>query len=313
MDKPFKYTHEFGLKAIDKHLKSLISEVDGVKNAEDPESVHRMRVAARRLRTSLSVFEDCFPSSKAEKFRRKIRALAGVLGEARDMDVRLGFLKAFYESVQDRKFIDGIKRLLLRTDQKRKSLQPDIIRVIERIQKEKLFNEISKAIKNSTRIKSNGPSLTQKAFDEVSWRLEDVMNYSEVVRLPDNIGELHDLRIAVKHLRYCLEIFCKEIDGLDDYVVKTKALQDILGDIHDCDVWIEYIPEFLELEERRTYEYCGSNAPMARIKPGIIFLGEDRNRFRNIRYKDFMDYWDSCSAEFSKLKSMMSKGKDVSK
>lgn len=70
---------------------------------EDPEFIHRMRVASRRLRTALSVFGDCLPCKKTDKFRKKIRRLSGILGEARDRDVQAGFLKEFFKGLPEKK------------------------------------------------------------------------------------------------------------------------------------------------------------------------------------------------------------------
>ncbi len=47
---------------------------------------------------------------------------------------------------------------------------------------------------------------------------------------------LHDMRIAAKRLRYVLEITAPALGEAAHKAAKTaKALQDVLGDIHDCD------------------------------------------------------------------------------
>lgn len=47
---------------------------------------------------------------------------------------------------------------------------------------------------------------------------------------------------------------------------------EMLGDIHDCDVWLVFLPDFIKDEEARTYEYYGSAFPVAKLKPGITYL-----------------------------------------
>jgi len=53
---------------------------------------------------------------------------------------------------------------------------------------------------------------------------------------------MHDMRIAAKRLRYLLEMvgFCFGEVG-DEARVRARELQEVLGDIHDCDVMLERI------------------------------------------------------------------------
>ncbi|HNU36137.1 MAG TPA: YfcE family phosphodiesterase, partial [Methanomassiliicoccales archaeon] len=57
----------------------------------------------------------------------------------------------------------------------------------------------------------------------------------------------HALRIAGKHLRYALEAFRDAYDdGLDDEIKVLKKLQDTVGELHDCDVWLQRLPGLRE-------------------------------------------------------------------
>ena len=77
-------------------------------------------------------------------------------------------------------------------------------------------------------------------------RIDEVFAYDAAVRDPANVKDLHDLRIACKRLRYLLEIFgIAFTTDLDPYLDQVKELQDLLGDIHDCDVQIPMLEEHL--------------------------------------------------------------------
>jgi CHAD domain-containing protein len=65
----------------------------GVLDLGDVERVHEMRVATRRLRAALEVFETCFPGKRHRKALKKVRALADALGERRDADVEIALLE----------------------------------------------------------------------------------------------------------------------------------------------------------------------------------------------------------------------------
>ncbi len=59
-----------------------------------------------------------------------------------------------------------------------------------------------------------------------------------------------------------------------------KKVQTLLGDIHDCDVWVDYLPQFLEEERIRTVEYYGHARPLNRLKAGILYLQQERQEHR---------------------------------
>jgi hypothetical protein len=77
-------------------------------------------------------------------------------------------------------------------------------------------------------------------------RIDEVYAYDGVVADPANVTELHDMRIACKRLRYLLEIFGIAFDdALEPFIDDIRLLQDLLGDIHDCDVQIPRLEDHL--------------------------------------------------------------------
>jgi CHAD domain-containing protein len=57
------------------------------------ESIHDMRVAARRLRVALSNFAVCVPKQDRKRLRTILENLASALGGVRDMDVMIAAMK----------------------------------------------------------------------------------------------------------------------------------------------------------------------------------------------------------------------------
>lgn len=83
----------------------------------------------------------------------------------------------------------------------------------------------------------DGP-LADNAERIVSVRLDELWSFVPAVLDPANVEELHEMRIAAKRLRYVLEVTAESCFG--PYAVasekRIKRLQDLLGEIHDCDV-----------------------------------------------------------------------------
>ena len=68
-------------------------------------------------------------------------------------------------------------------------------------------------------------------------RLDELTSFSPRVLDPAEVEALHDMRIAAKRLRYILELFAPRLGPAATRAAKvTKKLQDLLGEIHDCDV-----------------------------------------------------------------------------
>jgi CHAD domain-containing protein len=109
---------------------------------------------------------------------------------------------------------------------------------------------------------------------------------------PDRCDELHKLRIAAKRLRYTMEIFEPAYEGaLDEPLESAKQIQKTLGKMHDCDVWIGFLPVFLEEERERILAYFGHTRPFGRLTHGIEFLREQVTAQRSGHYADFRAVW----------------------
>ncbi len=74
---------------------------EGVLDIGEIEHVHDMRVATRRLRAALEVFEPCFPAKRHRKALKRVKALADALGERRDRDVAIEFLERFADEAPE--------------------------------------------------------------------------------------------------------------------------------------------------------------------------------------------------------------------
>lgn len=85
---------------------------------DDPEGVHDVRVASRRLRAAMDVAVECFPKSWYRPLHRTAKDITGALGEVRDRDVLLEALaKERAEAAPPER--PGIDRLIDRIERER--------------------------------------------------------------------------------------------------------------------------------------------------------------------------------------------------
>ncbi len=82
---------ELAVGIVRRDLAALLDHEPGARAGEDPEELHDMRVATRRLRAALTVFSGALPG-RAGRLRAELDWLGNVLGTVRDLDVQLGYV-----------------------------------------------------------------------------------------------------------------------------------------------------------------------------------------------------------------------------
>ena len=291
----------FGASILMTHLTALVQEMEGVRLGKDIEAVHRMRVASRRLRATLPLFGPALAARRHLGWIKSVRGVTRALGEARDSDVQIEHVKAFLEPLKP-PYRAGVRRLLLRLRQQRLELQPAVLKALDKFEKSGLVTEMAQTLAPfdiyRERLDLQDPLLLTTAKDAIRPRLEEFLAFDEIVPQPEKVQELHAMRIAAKRLRYTLETFAPLFeDEARKYIKVMRASQDMLGAIHDCDVWEVMLPQFMEEERQRTVEYFGSARPFNHLVPGLEFYRQARRKERQNTYQAFRKNWEEWKSE----------------
>jgi CHAD domain-containing protein len=101
---------EAAAKIVSVRAGELTDHARGVLDTGDIERVHDMRVATRRLRAALEVFEPCFPAKPYAETLRDVKRLADGLGDRRDRDVAIAAMHGFSDQMAapDRRGISSL-------------------------------------------------------------------------------------------------------------------------------------------------------------------------------------------------------------
>lgn len=311
-----KILHRYGVGVLLRHVQAVRQEIEGTRLAQDIEYVHRMRVASRRLRTAFDLFPMCLPAGKRRGWLRQVRKITRALGAARDADVQIELLNKFITGLPAPVYATGIRRLLLRLRQQRQAGQIKIIAALDSLEKSKLLDQMESTLTQRTRqtVEAAGeamPGFTETvspptysaalyrlAYQSIHDHLEDFLSFQEYINKPEEVEQLHAMRIAAKHLRYTLEAFAPLYpDELKSFLSVMRKTQEALGDIHDSDVWAQFLPQFLADERQRALEYTGSARPISRIAPGIHYFEQDRRERREKLYTEFTLDWAKWNEE----------------
>lgn len=293
----------YGFRTIRKAHQALVKVAEEAAIREDPKHVHQMRVASRRLRASLPIFKTCFPKKKYQKWYREIKRITAALGTARDLDVQIGFLEEYYkrhlssDTLRDQIGREGrgISDLLRRLKRKRNRLQTMVEAVISSLAHHGIYDEFLQIITDSALAEPGNDKpgdLNRKAQLKISSRVNSLLVLESFVHIPDAVIEHHKMRIAAKKLRYTLEVFNHLFSGKFKKAVRTmQALQDILGQIHDCDVWIADLYQLIGDDPLEKEKKEGCNKAVWNYQE-IRNLLDNRKQERDRLYHGFVEMWE---------------------
>jgi CHAD domain-containing protein len=129
-------------------------------------------------------------------------------------------------------------------------------------------------------------------------RLDELCSFMPTAADPEEIVALHDMRIAAKRLRYILEVTGPCFGPYASGAVKlVKDLQDLLGEIHDCDVQLPEVAGFLEELMAADAAAAGASpsdlakAPNRRTYSGLVALQVHLRARRRALFEQFLELW----------------------
>lgn len=240
------------LESATKVLRARFDEVASLRGAAldftDVEGVHAMRVAIRRLRSALRDFTPLMDKPPPKRLRKELKRLADALGAVRDRDVAIVALEALQSQAETESIKAGVGRLLDEQNRLRELARNDLT---ERLAAENLDDfrrRFAAAIDRAANRKKSkrAVSFSEAGRDAVAGGLRDLLALGASLYAPFDVERLHEMRIAAKRLRYAVELFtaCWG-EAAAAFAAEIAEMQSFLGEVHDCDVWIESVGERL--------------------------------------------------------------------
>ncbi len=286
---------EWAGKVLRVRFDEVIKLRDAALDFSDIEGVHAMRVAIRRLRSALRDFLPLLKKRPLRRVRKNLKQIADALGAVRDQDVAilaLEHLQAAAEFDQINEQIkEGIEKLLGERRLVREKAQMDLIQTLNADGLAKLQADFSAALEKAVRKnkRSRVVSFNEAGREAVADSLQDLCDLGACVYEPFNVEKLHEMRIAAKRLRYAVELFtvCWG-ERIAPFAVEIAEMQSFLGEVHDCDVWLENLS--VRMRERQNGAATGSE-----YKAAVWLLSEFiKNRTKN--YRAALKLWSEWEA-----------------
>jgi CHAD domain-containing protein len=287
-------------------LDALMDAIECVRRGGDIECLHKSRVATRRIRAALGMFTDCFTARRVKLWRKHIRRVTRGLGSARDTDVQIEFVESFLSRLDGSHETcrPGIVRLALRLRQRRESVQPAVVRALDKFESTQIPMQMHCQLERllfglrRTGATLQSPFVFQRTREHILLKYDALRACKASLDDPEDKQSHHQMRIATKRLRYTMEICSGAYEEqLSKPIKAVRKLQTLLGDIHDCDVWMDFIADFAIAERQRTFDYYGHAEPFDQLIPGLDYLAEERQSVRHRTFEELIDYWMKLEAD----------------
>jgi CHAD domain-containing protein len=238
---------EFVRAALAEQVEGLLA-ADVQLRTEQPDAVHQVRVAARRLRSTLAAFRAVLDREATAPLREELAWLGGQLAAARDDEVALAHLRDVVVAERDELVLGPVAARLQQAQLREERAGLD--RALETLGGARYL-----ALLDALHGLVADPPFTDGAADRVQPVLRDAVRRS-VRRLRRHVrtarraeGEeraeaLHAVRKAAKRVRYATEIAAPELGGAKDVVRAAKRIQKVLGKAQDTVITRELCRRF---------------------------------------------------------------------
>ncbi len=249
---PGRPVGDVALAVLRTHFRRMLAHEPGTRLGDDIEDLHAMRVSGRRLRAAFSLYRKVLPA-RGKTLLADLRWLGRALGEVRDLDVQLAWLRGWREEVapDEAVALGVIEEILLG---RRRDARRRLLKVLD-------SRRYDRFVERSGSFLRHGPvrrspvarlAITTVAPELISGRYRSVQKARRHITPASPPEPYHRLRILVKRLRYACE-FHRDVYGkkVDRVVSAVTNLQDLLGEHQDACVAMEWLAELVERERRR--------------------------------------------------------------
>jgi CHAD domain-containing protein len=247
-----------GAIVLSRYWNDADKKESAVRKGDDPEAVHDMRVAIRRVRAAYALLAPWYPERAIQGFRPELRRLGRRLGAVRDQEVLLAEARAAAEKLPQA----DLRGLIAHWEEQYATDRVRLIDYLDSADYDRFARRFERFLAShngdeaSGRARQSDGSARDQDSEVRAERVCDVVPsevwsryghlhaYAPFVS-DASIQRLHRLRIAGKRLRYVVESF-EDLLGEEQKAVvgQLKALQDALGDLHDADVSIDLLESF---------------------------------------------------------------------
>ena len=226
-----------------KHLDRFTRMLPGVEQG-DVTSLHRARVASRRLRELLPTLQLEHPAA-VRKLGRRLRKVTTRLGTVRELDVLVLLVDELHVSRRDRS--SAVGRVGVAVARKRDEARKHLFERLPVAEMRRIARKLDSLADQLDAAEEPGSKVAARSWRWVveariarrATRLTTAIDHAGGIYVPDR---LHAVRIAIKKLRYAVELSTEIAGQKTDATLRALTRgQDLLGRVHDIQVLVDRV------------------------------------------------------------------------
>ena len=254
---------------------------EAVQREHDRDAIHDLRVASRRLRAALRLFDE---GGALRGDERRVKHLQDALGSVRDTHVQLDRASGLKEGAGDKALLAGLREDL---ELELAHCSAELLPALERF----LRHDLPRLEHRLPRLQPKGKLGGHRMREHLRQRLGQLEAWVEEAMPALDVAAAHRLRVATKRLRYELELLEPGLGAMADLLLWLTSLQDSLGELHDLDVQLDNLlmvrvmrrPGDMEAPSLLEHELLGAREEAAaKVRPGLEKLLRERG-FKALR------------------------------
>jgi CHAD domain-containing protein len=229
------------------HADKFFLRWDDAAESFEEEDIHDFRVASRRLREALALFSPCLAAGKRKSATRQVKGVTVMLGTMRNTDEAFRFfadLSPEEKSGSAQELDELLTTLRREREEVHHQLRDDLAALAQGPLRKKLQDLRDRPNLFAESAVDPFVAFSFYAGGAIMDRGEPLGELVGLAREEANGAAQHRLRIAIKKLRYRVEIIEPLIrKSYDELRGILKGYQDVLGKLHDIDVFREMVLE----------------------------------------------------------------------
>jgi CHAD domain-containing protein len=213
-------------------------------------AVHKTRVAARRLRSTLRMFDDVFDAPPAEELNNELSWYADVLGEVRDRDILSSRLTKKIDELPPEQVHGPVEAEITKT---LAAERQEAVAKLNKAMGTKRYQHLMQLLRGWRA----APPLTEAAGEESTAAVTYVEKAKKKAdkrlrKADDDIERLHRARKAMKRARYAAELVEPTDSQMKAVARGAEELQTLLGEHQDAIVAASFLATISSDRDRQT-------------------------------------------------------------
>ncbi len=247
----FDHAGGFAVAALQRLASEWQAHEPAARRGESPETLHALRVTARRMDSVLSLFRPYLPAV-LNRARPKLKSVLDTMGGMRDLDILLALANSFSDTLPESER-PALGPLLRHLESERTQARSRMLHALDDEATRRMLRTLSgehvraSASRTASRSPESAAAPNEVVPELICERFRKLRKRARRLSPDSPMSEYHKVRVRAKKLRYAIEVVAPTYARpADEMLAALRKLQNILGTQHDSDAAARYLRQLAD-------------------------------------------------------------------